>query len=43
MKKPNGFVIYDGPSLMDGKPIGVVAIRKSSNTKTGNAHAMLCY
>ena len=36
MKKPNGFVIYDGPSLMDGKPIVVVAITKSSNTKTGN-------
>jgi len=36
MVKPNGYVIYDGPSLLDGKPIVVIAITKSSNTKTGN-------
>ena len=24
-KKPTGYVIYDGPSLADGKPIIVIA------------------
>ena len=32
--KPNGFIIYRGPSMLDGKPIVVVAIPKSSNDKT---------
>lgn len=36
MKKPNGYVIYRGPSLLNGDPIVVVAITKSSNIKTGN-------
>jgi hypothetical protein len=36
MKKPSGYIIYRGPSLLDGKPIVVVAITKSSNRKTGN-------
>jgi hypothetical protein len=37
MKKPSGYVIYRGPSLLDGKPIVVVAITKDSkNSKTGN-------
>jgi hypothetical protein len=36
MKKPTGCVIYRGPSLLDGKPIVVVAITKSKNTKTAN-------
>lgn len=35
-KKPAGFVIYRGPSLLTGAPIVVVAITKSSNVKTGN-------
>lgn len=35
-KKPNGYVIYRGPSLINGKPIVVIAITKSSNVKTGN-------
>lgn len=35
-KKPSGYIIYRGPSLLDGKPIVVVAITKSSNAKTGN-------
>lgn len=36
MKKPSGYVIYDGPSLIDGKPIIAVAItKKSTNSKTG--------
>ena len=32
--KPNGFIIYRGPSVLDGKPIVVVAIPKSGNSKT---------
>ena len=36
-KKPSGYIIYRGPSLLDGKPIVVVAITKESkNAKTGN-------
>jgi hypothetical protein len=35
-KKPSGYIIYRGPSLLDGKPIVVVAITKSSNAKTGD-------
>lgn len=34
--KPTGHVIYRGPSLLDGKPIVVVAIVKSANAKTAN-------
>ena len=42
MKKPKlkpvtGYILYRGPSLLDGKPIVVIAITKrSSNVKTGN-------
>jgi len=36
VRKPNGYVIYKGPSLLDGAPIVAVAIVKSSNRKTGN-------
>lgn len=36
MKKPSGYIIYRGPSLLDGAPIVVVAITTSSNVKTGN-------
>jgi len=36
IKKPTGYIIYDGASLLDGKPIVVVAlVGKSSNRKTG--------
>lgn len=35
-RKPTGYVIYRGPSLLDGAPIAVIAIVKSSNRKTGN-------
>mgnify|MGYP003136422636 FL=1 len=35
-KKPTGYVIYDGPSLLDGKPIVVIAIVRTTNIKTGN-------
>lgn len=38
MKKNNGAIIYRGPSLLDGKPIVVIAVgfTASSNRKTGN-------
>jgi hypothetical protein len=37
MKKPSGYIIYRGASLLDDKPIIVVAITgKSSNSKTGD-------
>jgi hypothetical protein len=36
VKNPNGYVIYRGPSLLDGAPIVVVAITASTNEKTGN-------
>lgn len=35
-KQPTGFIIYDGPSLLDGKPIIVASLLRSSNGKTGN-------
>ncbi len=36
-KQPSGYIIYRGPSLLDGKPIVVVAITKESkNAKTGD-------
>jgi hypothetical protein len=36
-KKASGYIIYRGASLLDGKPIVVVAITKESkNSKTGN-------
>ena len=36
MKKPNGFVFYTGPSMLDGAPIVAIATLESSNAKTGN-------
>lgn len=36
MTKPTGYTIYNGPSLLDGTPIMVVALLGSSNRKTGN-------
>ncbi len=38
MTKPNGVIIYQGPSKLDGQPIVVVAVglkNNSTNTKTG--------
>ena len=35
-KAPSGFVMYDGPSAIDGAPIVVIATLKSSNRKTGD-------
>jgi len=36
MAKPTGYVIYNGPSLIDGSPIVAIALMGSSNRKTGN-------
>ena len=39
MTKPNGLVLYEGPSLLDGAPIVVIATglaNSSSNSKTGD-------
>ena len=36
MAKANGHIIYRGNSLLDGKPIVVIAITNSLNKKTGN-------
>jgi len=39
MKTPNSIVVYDGPSVIDGKPIVVVLTglaESSENSKTGN-------
>jgi hypothetical protein len=36
LPKINGVVLYDGPSMLDGKPIVVVATLNSANAKTGN-------
>jgi len=35
-KAPSGFVMYEGPSQIDGAPIVVIATLKSSNRKTGD-------
>ena len=38
MSKPNGVILYQGPSLLDGSPIVAIAIglaTKSTNSKTG--------
>jgi hypothetical protein len=34
--KPKSSIIYNGPSLIDGSPIVVIAIISSNNVKTGN-------
>lgn len=35
-KQPAGYVLFEGPSAIDGAPIVVIAIVKSENVKTGN-------
>ena len=35
MRRPNGYILWRGPSLLDGAPIVVIAIKKSGNRKTG--------
>ena len=34
--KQKGFILYDGPSALDGEPIVVIATMETSNRKTGN-------
>ena len=36
MANPTGYVIYRGPSLLDGAPIVAIATMQTSNRKTGN-------
>lgn len=39
MSKPNGYIVFEGPSAIDGKPIVVIATgfaNKTSNGKTGD-------
>ena len=36
IKKPSGYIIYRGPSQLDGAPIVVMALTNSTNSKTGN-------
>lgn len=36
IRKPTGFIIYRGPSLLTGRPIVAVALTASTNRKTGN-------
>ena len=33
--KTKGFILYDGPSILDGEPIAVIATLSTSNRKTG--------
>lgn len=35
-KAPKGFILYQGPSMLDGEPIVVIATLETSNRKTGN-------
>ena len=36
MNAPRGYILYRGPSLLDGAPIVAIAITTSSNRKTGD-------
>lgn len=36
IKTPRGFIVYQGPSLIDGSPIVAIALTHSSNRKTGD-------
>lgn len=36
MSKPSGYILYEGPSLIDGAPIVCIATVRSKNQKTGN-------
>lgn len=35
-KQPTGYVVWEGPSLIDGAPIVAIALTHSSNRKTGD-------
>ena len=34
--KPTGYILHEGPSLIDGAPLVVIAITSSTNAKTGD-------
>ena len=36
MKRENGYIIWEGASVLDGEPIALIATTKTSNEKTGN-------
>lgn len=36
MSRINGFTLYEGPSMLDGKPIVCIATLRSTNEKTGD-------
>jgi hypothetical protein len=36
VKTPSGYILYKGPSLLDGNPIVVIATTRSENRKTGD-------
>lgn len=36
MALPRGYILYEGPSILDGAPIVVIATMSSKNDKTGN-------
>ena len=40
MKKPNGYIIYDGVSQLNGEHIIAIVTMKSANIKTGNMASM---
>ena len=40
MSKEKGYVIYEGPSMINGEPIVAVVTMKSNNVKTGNMASM---
>jgi hypothetical protein len=36
MAKPKGYILYKGPSVLDGAPIVVIATMSTNNGKTGD-------
>jgi hypothetical protein len=41
-KIPNGFVFYQGPSMLDGAPIVAIATRVTSDSKNSKTGALVC-
>ena len=39
--KPRGFIIHEGPSVLDGSPIVVIATLETSNVKTARWSAWI--
>ena len=34
--RERGYILYEGPSMLDGEPIAVIATMTTSNVKTGD-------